>query len=513
MLIRLILLMTMFCGFAHCTEALPAEAAPEKSTVENIDQFFIDYIVSPVESVLFYSLVFNEGTDDQVKLPIIVIILALGGIFFTLRYGFMNIKLFKHAIQCVRGKYDNPDDPGEVSHFKALTSALSATVGLGNISGVAVAIFTGGAGAVFWMWFIAFFGMSMKASSCAFAQLYRKTTERGKILGGPMVYLEQGLAENGKAGLGKGFGIFYAVCCVFGAIGAGNMFQANQTYTQIQTVVVEKGSETPGYLPWIVGIGLSLLVGSVIIGGIKRIGSVTSKMVPAMCLIYSIICLIIIFTNIGEVPAMLGSIFSEAFTGASVAGGILGALVAGMQRAVFSNEAGLGSAAIAHAAAKTEEPVREGVVAMLGPFIDTIVVCTMTALAILITGAHESGAQGIAITSTAFSSIGDFAPILLTIMAIIFAYSTIISWGYYGERAIEYLFGAKGIMPYRIIYVLIIITGPVLSLGSILRFSDAMLFAMAFPNIIGMVMLSGKMKGLIQDYTTRLSAGEMKTYK
>ncbi len=497
------------------TDEPQKEDSTEKTFLQSFDHKFATYIVTPIAKVLFFSVLPEKTQEEidngekQVNLPLILLILALGAVFFTFRYTFINIRLCSHALKCIRGKFDNPEDAGEISHFKALTSALSATVGLGNIAGVAVAITTGGPGAVFWMWCLALFGMSMKFSSCTLAQIYRRINDKGEVLGGPMVYLEEGLKEKGMATLGKIFGVMFAVCTLFGAIGAGNMYQSNQTYE----LIANKFSETPTALPFVVGIILAFLVGAVILGGIKRIGNVTSKLVPSMCVIYSLLCLWIILSNITTVPEMFASIFSQAFAPQAAFGGLLGVFVAGIQRAAFSNEAGLGSAAIAHAAAKTKEPVREGAVAMLGPFIDTIVVCTMTALAILITKAHESGKDGITVTAQAFSSIGDFAPYLLLVMVIIFAYSTIISWGYYGERAILYLFGHKGLLPYRIIYVLLVTIGPLLTLKSILNFSDVMLFSMAFPNIIGMVLLSGKVRTLAKDYIARLASGEIQEYQ
>lgn len=453
---------------------------------------------------------------------IIVATLIVGGIFFTIRFGLVNLRLFGHSIQVIRGKYDNPDDEGEISHFQALTSALSATVGLGNIAGVAVAIGLGGPGAVFWMWFIAFFGMSTKFSSCSLAQLYRRIKKDGSVLGGPMIYLQDGIKElyPSLAWLGKIFAVLFAVFTIGASFGGGNMFQSNQSFSVIKGQIWEADAIVPEAVPWIFGITLAFLTGLVLLGGIKRIGSVTSKLVPAMCGFYCIVCLIIILMNVDEVPVMFASIFTEAFNGPALFGGFLGVLAMGAQRAAFSNEAGLGSAAIAHAAAKTDEPVREGVVAMIGPFIDTIVVCTMTALAILITSAHldKTGVpyaemQGVEITARAFESLGGAVPLVLCVAVFIFAYSTIISWSYYGEKATEYLFGEGAIMPYRLIYVFVVILGPVLSLGNVLGFSDMMLFSMAFPNIIGMIMLSPIVARKLKQYVKRLKAGEMKEYK
>ena len=447
-----------------------------------------------------------------IELPLILFIMVSGGIFFTIRYGFLNIKLFKHAIDVVRGQYDHPEHEGDITHFQALTSALSATVGLGNIAGVAVAIGMGGPGAIFWLWLSAFFGMSMKFSSCTFAQLYRMKDSQGGMLGGPMVYLSKGLAEKGYIKIGKFVGSFFAFMTILASFGGGNLFQANQTFEIIK-------AQFPGANPWIVGVVLAVLAGVVLLGGIKRIGAVTSKLVPLMCGFYVVTCLIIIFSNVSEIPALIISIFQQAFSPEAAFGGFIGVMIQGVKRASFSNEAGLGSAAIAHSAAKTDEPVREGVVAMIGPFIDTHIVCTMTALVILITGANLDPSvegKGVEMTALAFSSLGSFMPYLLTVAICIFAYSTVISWSYYGERATEYLFGqsmgANATKIYKVFYVLIIIIGPVLSIGHVVDFADLMLLSMAFPNILGMIYLHKKVKTKVDDYVMRYQSGQMKKY-
>lgn len=456
-------------------------------------------------SFLFFS-------DHPLKLPLILIVMLSGSIFFTLRYSFVNLRLFRHALDIVRGKYDREEDKGEITHFQALTSALSATVGLGNIAGVAIAISLGGPGAVLWLWLIGFLGMNMKFSSCTFAQLHRVVHKDGSILGGPMVYLEQGFKEQlpRYAWLGKIFAVIFAVFTIVASLGGGNMFQANQTYELLS-------AQIPGLAnsPWLVGVLLSFFVGIVIIGGIKRIGEVTSKLVPFMCVFYCLSCLAIIFGNLSQVPQILSQIFIQAFNPDSMwAGGFVGVLIQGVKRASFSNEAGLGSAAIAHAAAKTDKPVREGLVAMLGPFIDTHLVCTMTALAILITGAHLDptvAGKGALITAKAFGTLGSFMPYALLVAIVIFAYSTMISWSYYGERATEYLFSKKFVPIYRIVYVVCIILGPVLSLKQVLDFSDLMLLSMAFPNIIGMMFLSSKVKTLLADYQADYKRGAFRS--
>ncbi len=469
---------------------------------------FFNHIVSVMAGVLFFEI-------PGFPMPLIVLVLACGGIFYTLRYSFVNVKMFRHSIDVIRGKYDNPDDIGQISHFQALTSALSATVGLGNIAGVAVAIAVGGPGAILWMWLAAFFGMSMKFSSCTFGMLYRKVDTDGHVLGGPMVYLEKGLKErfSNFPFIGKTFGVIFAIFTICGSFGGGNMFQANQTYELLSSQFPMLAG---GIWPMVVGAVLAVTVAIVILGGISRIGEVTSKMVPFMCGFYICCCLAIIISNFSQVPSLFVSIFTQAISPEATFGGFVGVLIQGVKRASFSNEAGVGSAAIAHSAAKTDEPVREGIVAMIGPFIDTHLVCTMTALAILITGAHtdpELAGKGAAITAKAFASLGSIFPALLTIAVIVFAYSTIISWSYYGERAWEYLFGRQSTGIYKAIYVLIVFCGPLLSLGAVLDFSDLAILSMAFPNIIGMVFLASKLRVLLDDYVLRYKAGQMTVYK
>lgn len=487
--------------------------AQEESSVTNlgfldaINNFVGEYIVAKYAPILFYELPF-------IQLPLVLFIMVSGGIFFTFRYGFINIRLFKHSIDVIRGKYDNPDDEGEISHFQALTSALSATVGLGNIAGVAVAVQLGGPGSVFWLWVAAFFGMSMKFSSCTFAQFHREVDKDGTVLGGPMVYLSQGLANLNWPKLGKFLGIIFAIMTIGASFGGGNMFQSNQTYELLSSQFPALKGQT---MALVVGITLAFLSGVVLLGGIKRIADVTSKLVPAMTVFYVLTCLTIIFSNYSEVPGLLSSIFIEAFKPDAIyAGGFIGVFIQGIKRASFSNEAGVGSAAIAHAAAKTDQPVREGTVAMIGPFIDTHLICTMTALTILITGAHLDPAldgKGAQITASAFGSLHEVMPYLLTIATVIFAYSTIISWSYYGEKAWHFLFGKNTIMVYRVIYIFIVIAGPIISLGNVIDFSDLMLLSMAFPNIVGMMLMSGKVKRLTVEYVHKLREGQFKVYK
>jgi AGCS family alanine or glycine:cation symporter len=514
--LSLALLTLMLAPAALAQAADPGPALGTLARLQlNVDNFFKD-LVSYMAPVLFFTI----GDPEQLLggangVPLIVLILFLGGIFFTFRYGFVNLRLFRHAFYVVRGHYDNPEEKGEISHFQALTSALAATVGLGNIAGVAVAITAGGPGAIFWMWFTAFFGMSMKFSCCTLAQMYREVRGADNhVLGGPMVYLREGIKEEypALAPLGVVFSYLFSVLTICAAFGGGNMFQVNQTYSiAAQTF----GLEGEAWFQVLTGLVIAGLVALVVVGGIKRIGKVTSSMVPLMCVGYCLICLFIIGANITHVPGLIGSIFMEAFTGHAVAGGFLGVMIQGMKRAAFSNEAGLGSAAIAHAASKTDEPVREGAVAMLGPFIDTHLVCTMTALAILITGVHEhaEGISGVGVTSAAFMSVWPGFNYFLFVAVAVFAYSTLIGWGYYGERATEHLFGERGLWPYRAAFVGVAVVSPLLNLASVVDFADMMLLSMAFPNIIGMIFLSGKVREVTKDYIRRLDSGEMKAIR
>ena len=446
----------------------------------------------------------------DLNMPFIVLWLVLGAVFFTLRFNFINLRGFVHAIRVTRGDYDNEDDPGEVSHFQALSSALSATVGLGNIAGVAVAVGLGGPGAVFWMVVAGFLGMSSKFVECTLGQMYREVDADGKVLGGPMRYLKTGLAERGQGGLGRVLAVLFAIMCIGGSFGGGNMFQSNQSYSQVASVIPALDGPAGA---WIYGLGLALLVGIVIIGGIKRIGKVAGFVVPFMCGIYVLAGLFILVTHASEVPAAFGAIVGEAFTPAAGLGGLVGVLVQGFKRAAFSNEAGTGSASIAHSAAATDEPVREGIVALLEPFVDTIVVCTMTGLVIVISGAYLEPGEGIEMTSQAFGQTISWFPVVLSFAVFMFAFSTMISWSYYGERCWTSLFGSgrPAAMIYRVLFLVFVVIGAVTELGAVIDFSDLMILGMAFPNILGLFLLSGRVRKELDDYWSRLKSGEMKS--
>ena len=495
-------------------------------------------------------------TENVGGAPVVVLWLSLGAIFFTRFMRGYNSWGFRHSSDIVRGVYDDPSEPGEVTHFQALASALSATVGLGNIAGVTIAMTLGGPGAFFWMLACGVFGMASKFVECTLGQKYRQVKEDGTVLGGPMQYLHEGLKELGLGPFGLVLSIVFAVMCILASFGGGNMFQANQSGQQMLAMIqledygkleafnveiknaaraeddtklaqlqVEKEklqSEMtklgPVFLP-VFGVFLAIMVGIVIIGGIKRIGAAASRIVPTMCILYVIACLYIIVLHAGDVPELVAQIFREAFSPVAFGGGLVGVLVIGVQRAAFSNEAGVGSASIAHSAAKTDEPVREGTVALMGPFIDTVVVCSMTALVILITGAWnndewiiEQGRMGTPLTSKAFAQEIWFFPYVLSIAVVLFAYSTIISWSYYGERCWERLFGARSTIVYKTLYVIAVFVGSIVNLGAVLDFSDMMILSMAFPNILGMILLSPKVRRDLVDYWKRYKGGEFQIF-
>ncbi len=502
---------------------------------QNEEPSVLHKVNAQITAVLFFDIAFGSIQIDEadrdgnpvldasdnpkkrvIPVPFLLVVLILGAIFFTFWYRWINVRGFKHSIDIIRGKYDNPEDTGEISHFRALTSALSATVGLGNIAGVAIAIQLGGPGAVFWMLVAAVFGMAAKFSSCTLSQMYRQTNADGSISGGPMYYIDIGLRQigGGWAPLGKVLAIVYALMIMGGAVGGGNMFQVNQTAEAFRsTFGLSEGAN------WVIGIVIAILVGVVIIGGIKRIGAATSRIVPIMCGLYVCFSILIILINITRIPEAIGLIWHMAFTGNAFYGGFVGVLVWGIKRASFSNEAGLGSAAIAHAAAKTEEPVREGLVAMIGPFIDTIIVCSMTALVVIITGTWNDPSipqsAGVTLTTKAFESAISWFPVVLTISVGLFAYSTMISWGYYGERGWIYLIdhfggtGLKTVIVFRVIFVLFVLVGAVHPLKAVLEFSDVMILCMAFPNIIGSIILAPRVLEKVRDYWNRYQSGEM----
>jgi len=479
---------------------------------ERIDGLFKPLVEDYLAPVIFWDPIKAMGFDIGADVPIVVVWLVFGALFFTFRMKFINFRGFKHAIGLVKGDYDDPNDKGEVSHFQALTTALSATVGLGNIAGVAIAISVGGPGATFWMIIAGLLGMSAKFVECTLGVKYRKVDENGEVSGGPMYYLRDGLAKYKAAGLGKVLAVIFAVLCIGGSFGGGNMFQANQAYSQLSGQFPLLADNGPAF-----GFILAILVGTVIIGGIKSIANVTEKIVPFMAVLYVGTALIIIIMNFSDIGNVFKLIFNGAFASDAAFGGVIGVLIQGFRRAAFSNEAGVGSASIAHSAAKTSEPVSEGIVSLLEPFIDTVVICTMTALVIIFTGfyTNPNDLEGAQLTSQAFGSVFSWFPYLLVVAIFLFAFSTMISWSYYGLKSWEYLFGKSKVSEYsyKLIFLIFIVIGSSVKLGAVLDFSDMMILAMAFPNIIGLLFLSKEVRTDLDSYFSRLKSGEIKKFK
>ncbi|HAH48969.1 MAG TPA: alanine glycine permease [Planctomycetaceae bacterium] len=474
-----------------------------------------------VASVFFYPIPLTPqqfNANDGV--PLAVLWLVIGATYFTFRMNFINLRAFKHSILLIMGKYDDPDDEGEVTHFQALTAALSATVGLGNIAGVAIAIATGGPGAMFWMMLAGLLGMTSKFAECTLAQIYRRISPDGRVMGGPMCYLSVGLQEQYPnnpfmKGLGKTLAVLFAILCIGGSLAGGNSFQVKQSLGAVaETIPMLKDNN----LEWVYGVVMAFFVGIVIIGGIRSIARTTEKIVPLMCGIYILACLAIIVMQVEQIPACFMAIWNGAFSDNAMYGGFLGVLVIGFKRAAFSNEAGVGSAAIAHSAAKTKFPVREGIVASLGPFVDTIMICTMTALVMIITGAYNDPQYadliksdiGAALTSAAMNSQIPYFNYVLSVSVILFAYSTMISWSYYGERCWAFLFGDSPSisLAYRILFLVFVVLGSVVSATNVLDFGDLMILGMAFPNILGVLLLSNRVKRELDKYWSRYKSGE-----
>ncbi|MDX1554770.1 MAG: alanine/glycine:cation symporter family protein [Xanthomonadales bacterium] len=462
--------------------------------------------------------IFSSFPLAGVQIPFVLVWLLLAATIFTFYFKFINLRAFRHGFQLVRGDYSDPTAAGEVTHFQALATALSGTVGLGNIAGVAVAVSLGGPGATFWMILAGLLGMSSKFVECTLGVKYRNEYTDGTVSGGPMYYLSKGLAERSDKlkMLGKILAVMFAVFCVGGSFGGGNMFQANQSFKQLVSVtggdaswLADKG--------WLFGLVVAFFVGLVIIGGIKGIARVTSKIVPFMAVTYVAAGLVIIFANLTAVPGAFGAIINGAFSPEGIAGGVIGVLFQGFKRAAFSNEAGIGSAAIAHSAVRTNRPVTEGFVALYEPFIDTVVVCTITALVIVITGTWDPNvdpSQGVALTSQAFESAISWFPYVLTVAVVLFAFSTMISWSYYGLKAWTYLFGESRFMDfaYKMLFLFFVIAGASMQLGSVIDFSDAMIFAMAFPNVLGIYFLLPVVKRELNEYWADYKAGRLQKF-
>src|SRR5690606_241375 len=503
--------------------------AAESGFLASIENWAND-VFAPISDG-FSAFVFAEITVFGVSLPWLVAGLILAAAIFTVYFGFIQLRRFNLATQIVRGKYTDKSEPGEINHFQALASALSGTVGLGNIAGVGVAVTIGGAGATFWMICAGLLGMCTKFVECTLGVKYREEHEDGTVSGGPMHYLRKGLAERFPnafgVGLGKVLAVLTAIGILFFGIAGGSMFQANQTFSQVKSVTGgDEGLFGSDGSALIFGIILATVVGIVIIGGIKSVGAVTSRLVPAMALVYIAACLLVILINIGHVPDAVVQIFEGAFAGEGVVGGAIGALIVGFQRSAFSNEAGLGSAPIAHSAVKTKNPSTEGLVALLEPFIDTVVVCTMTALTIVIAspqmwldtkatvfagGEAPDNEQGVTITSEAFGTVLPWFPYILTIAVVLFAVSTMITWGYYGQKAWTFLFGRSqiGVRIYQVLFCLTGVAGCVLTLGSVLSFADAVVFSLALFNIIGLYLLMPVVKKEVRGLLGKIKSGEI----
>ena len=461
--------------------------------------------------ILFFDILF--GSVEGTTIPFLVAWLITGGVYLTVKMGFVNLYMLKHSYHIIRGHYKTKEDKGSIAPYKSLTTALSATVGLGNIAGVAIAIAIGGPGATFWMIVAGFLGMTLKFTEVTLSLKHRVFLPDGTIMGGGMEYLSKGLAEKGFTRFGKVLAVVFALFMIGGAIGGGNTFQVSQAVAAIGNEVSFVKEN-----PWIFGIFLALLTGSVIIGGITRIADTTSKIVPIMVTLYIAASLWILIIHSDAIPAAFTMIFTEAFMPTAVAGGMIGVIVQGFQRAVFSSEAGLGSAPVAHAPARVKYPVRQGMVALYEPFIDTIIVCTMTALVIIITGVWDpangyanliEAKEGAALTAAAYGTVISWFPAVLSVSIFLFAFSTMISWSYYGERAWVYLFGSKSSVVYKIMFLSFIIIASMVDTGVMVDFSFYLILGMALPNILGLYILSGDVKKDLKIYLKKLKSGEL----
>lgn len=512
-------LLSVVAGAVFFSQAASA-ADSAKESFENMVNGIVTPVTNMISEVLFFPIPLDWLVEGAPGIPLIVLWLFSGAVFFTFYMRFVNFRGFKQALKIVSGKYDDPNDPGEVTHFQALTAALSATVGLGNIAGVALAISIGGPGATFWMIMTGLFGMTSKFCEVTLGHKYRDIDENGVVSGGPMKYLSKGFAAKGWPKTGKILSIIFALICIGGAFGAGNMFQVNQSTTQLANIAAELTGGADSFFvgkAWIFGFIYMGVLSLVVVGGIRGITHVTEFLVPIMAAIYVTAALVIIGAHLGDVPAAFAEIIRGAFTGEGVVGGIIGVLIMGIRRAAFSNEAGLGTASIAHAAAKTKEPVAEGLVALIEPFVDTVVICTMTALVIILTGTHHMAnvGDGIAMTSMAFDSFLDGFRYVLTIAVPLFAFSTTITYYYYGERALDYLTGGNAkhsALIYKACYLLAVLVGSTMQLTSVMDFADAMLLALGFPNLVGVFIMRKEVKALMESYFTRLKNGEIKPY-
>ncbi|CAN5824430.1 alanine/glycine:cation symporter family protein [soil metagenome] len=476
-----------------------------------VERFFDDYLG------WFAKLIFTSVPVGGTAFPLIAGWLLAAAVVFTLYFGFLQFRKFALATDIVRGRYDNPNQKhdGEISHFQALTTALSGTVGLGNIAGVGAALAIGGPGATFWMIVVGLLGMASKFTECTLGVKYRTILPSGAVSGGPMYYLSRGLAERGMAGLGKVLAFMFAIMVILGALGGGNMFQGNQA----NAMIVQTFGLPEGY-GWVTGLVLAAFVFSVIVGGMPAIASVTSKLVPVMAVIYIGMSIAVIVMNLAQVGPAIAAIFDGAFSAQGVAGGFIGALIQGLKRATFSNEAGVGSAAIAHSAVQTNEPITEGLVSLLEPFIDTVIICTMTALVITIAGLNTGpypspdGLTGVNLTAASFQATADWFRYPLAIAVLMFAVSTMISWSYYGLKGWTYLFGegSTNELVYKIIFCVFIVVGCSIGFSAVIDFSDAAIFSMGIFNIIGLYFLMPVVKRELTQFLGKVDSGEFKRY-
>lgn len=499
---------TLLCWLAAAPGLLAAEESPPQTSLDQKIDAWFGAVTKP-----FVDLIFMKVKIGDFEAFAVIFWLAAAGVILTISFKFINVRAFRLAWRTVQGKYSQPSDPGQVTHFQALSAAVSGTVGLGNIAGVAIGIQNGGPGVAFWLFLSGIIGMSTKFAECTLGVKYREFDANGDVHGGAMYYLRKGFAERGFKHAGVVLAGLFAVMCVFASFGGGNVFQVNQVTSQLINIT---GGESSFFAAnqWVFGLIMAFLTALVILGGIKGIARVTARLVPLMCLIYVVSCITVLAVNAGDIFPAIGTIVREAFQPrAAIIGGILSAFIWGMRRATFSNEAGIGSAPIAHAAAKTRRPASEGVVALLEPFLDTVVICSMTALVLCVTMHFESAESaaftihdhpfvlgtvvgdgtkfGIQMTSLAFETVHPGFKYVLFICVSLFAFSTLITWSYYGLQAWQYLFGRKAITAwiYKVIFCLIIVVGSSASMGNATDFSDASLFGMSIPNLIGVYFL------------------------
>ena len=486
--------------------ALVASTPAQAASVDELINTALAPITDTLSALIFFALPVAGA-----KVPLSVAWLVVAAFFFTFYLGFINLRGFSHALSIVRGLSRSDEHAGEISHFQALSTAMSGTVGVGNIAGVAITVSLGGPGAIFWLIIAGLVGMSTKLVECTLGVKYRIVKPDGSVSGGPMYYLRDGLAAKGMPRLGKCLGGFFAVAIIFGCLGAGNMFQANQAYMQLLQVTGGSASPLSNY-GWLVGLALAVVTGLIIVGGIKSIANITMRLVPFMVITYILLALGVLAANAGNIPLAFGLIVKSAFSMEGISGGFIGIMILGFQRAAFSNEAGIGSAAIAHAAVQTDEPLSEGFVALLEPFIDTVVICTLTGLVLVTALPTErlmaGDLSGIELTSSAFQSVFSWAPLPLSIVAMTFAFSTLLAWAYYGIRGCTYLFGESKKVEriFGVLFCIFIVVGASVKLDVVLEFADAMIFLMALPNLIGLYILAPDIKRDLQDYWNRRRA-------